>query len=141
MHITGLPVRTSNADEMRPDSARLGGLWADFARDVAPHLMADSVVYGVYHHYESDVYGDYDVLAGSQRLAASAPVDLAQVAVAAGEYLVFDAQGPMPRAALQAWSAVWAYFADPACQHRRSYTTDFERYDGPECVSVYVALA
>lgn len=141
LHISGLRVRTRNIDEMHPDTARLGGLWASFSQEVAPHLTADSVVYGVYHHYESDLHGAYDVLVGSQCLAVSAPDDLAQVEVAAGEYLVFEAQGTMPQATLQAWSAVWAYFSDSGCPHRRAYTTDFERYDGPERVSVCVALA
>ena len=141
LRITGLRVRTRNADEMQPDTARLGRLWVDFALRGVPHLTADSVVYGVYHHYEFDANGAYDVLAGAQSLAGSAPTDLAQVTVLAGRYLVFEAEGPMPQAALQAWSAVWTYIADPACPHRRAYTTDLERYDGPNRVSVCVALA
>jgi predicted transcriptional regulator YdeE len=141
LHVTGLRVRTRNADEMQPDTARLGRLWGDFAQRIAPHLTSDSVVYGVYHRYASDQHGEYDVLVGAQSLAAGAPADLAQLKVAAGRYLVFEAQGPMPQAALQAWSAVWACFADSDCPHRRAFTADFERYDGPDRVSVWVALA
>jgi predicted transcriptional regulator YdeE len=141
LHLTGLCVRTCNADEMQAGTARLGRLWADFAQRVAPHLTSDSVVYGVYHHYASDQHGAYDVLAGAQSLAADAPTDLARLTEPAGRYLVFEAQGPVPQAALQAWSAVWAYFADPHCPHRRAFTADLERYDGPDRVSVCVALA
>jgi predicted transcriptional regulator YdeE len=141
LRITGLRTRTCNADEMQAGTARLGMLWSDFAHRLAPQLLPHSVVYGVYHHYESDAHGAYDVIAGSPSLADSAPAGLAQVTLAPGQYLVFEAQGVMPLAVLQAWSAVWAHFADPACVHRRAFTTDFERYDALDRVSVCVALA
>jgi len=141
LHLIGLCVRTRNADEMRPDTARLGRLWADFTQRIAPHLTSGSAVCAVYHRYASDQHGEYDVLVGAPSLAADATADLAQLTVPAGRYLMFEAQGPIPQAAFQAWSAVWAYFADPACPHRRAFTADLERYDGADRVSVWVALA
>lgn len=140
--VNGLRSRTCNADEMQPATARLGRLWADVAQTVLPVAAAQATIYGVYHHYESDASGAYDVLAGVDRVSAAAGHGgLDSVRVPDGHYLVFSAEGPMPQAVQDAWAQVWRYFADPACPHQRAYSTDFERYEGTRTVRVFIALS
>lgn len=142
LRVQGLSVRTRNADEMQADTARIGKLWADFGVQVAPHTAATGQVYGVYHGYESDAHGAFDVLAGTDALtpAARDVPSLTRVDIQAGRYLVFDAPGAMPQAVVDAWARIWRYFADPQCPHQRAYTTDFERYSAQGRAEIFIAV-
>jgi len=144
LRINGLSVRTCNADEAHPDRSRIGALWADFAVQVAPYIAHDAVTYGVYHQYESDMNGAYDLLVGSDAIQQNAVTDAPPwqaVNIPAGSYGVFRAHGAMPQAVMEAWGRVWAYFSDPQCAHQRAYTSDFERYGPAGVVDIHIALA
>lgn len=137
--VAGPSVRTTNADEARPATGRIPGLWAGFFRDnvmgLTPHRDAtDLRNFGVYSGYESDVTGAFDVTAGvAVTQGGSAQIE-------AGDYLVFKANGPMPQAVLGAWMAAWQYIeAHP--QVRRRYVSDFEAYSSPVDVAVYIGVA
>lgn len=140
--VQGLLARTRNADEAHASRARIGKLWSDFGSQLAPRMALGALSYGVYHHYESDANGLFDVLVGTDAPmpnAPDAPV-LSKVDIVAGAYLVFEAKGPMPQAVVQAWEGIWRYFADPHCPHSRAYTTDFERYGAQGQVEVFVGV-
>lgn len=141
--VQGLVVRTCNADEMQSDTARIGALWADFGVHIASRMAPGARVYGVYHRYESDAQGAFDVLAGTDALmpAADNAIALSRVDIAAGPYLVFGAPGAMPQAVVEAWGRVWRYFSDPLCPHKRAYTTDFECYGPDGRTEIFIAVA
>lgn len=61
--ISGLKIRTKNADEMNPKTAKIGALWQTFFTDAMPTLEP-TPLYGVYTNYESDARGEFDVLVG-----------------------------------------------------------------------------
>jgi len=140
-NVSGLLVRTRNADEQQPDTARIGPLWGRFFAEelfnkIAPR-QSDSLVYGVYSRYESDASGHYDVTAG---MAVTAPATgFETVQVQGGQYLVFEAQGAMPDSVFQAWERVWKYFEENPLT-RRKFATDFEAYTGPDSVAVYIGI-
>lgn len=140
--VQGVSVRTRNADEAQPATARIGKLWADFGAQIAPRMAEGAQVYGVYHRYESDMNGAFDVLAGTDAPMAAADAGAAptRVDVVSGPYLVFDTQGPMPQAVIEAWGRIWHYFADPHCPHTRAYTTDFERYGQEGTIEICIAV-
>lgn len=137
--VAGPSVRTTNTDEASPATGRIPGLWAGFFRDnvmgLTPHRdTADLRNFGVYSGYESDAQGAFDVTAGV------AVTQGASVHIEAGEYLVFEVEGPMPQAVLSAWAAAWQYFeAHPDI--RRRYVSDFEAYSSPVDVAVYIGVA
>ncbi len=136
--IAGISVRTTNAAEFNPATGQIAGLWGRFfsegLADSLPGKLADSPIYGVYSGYESDYMGAFDVTAG---VATNQP--LGQLALQAGDYLVFSATGPMPQTVLQTWGVVWQYFqANPDMQ--RSYATDFEAYLGLEKVEIHIGV-
>ena len=109
--VQGLWARTRNADEAHTSHARIGKLWADFGLQLAPSMALGALTYGVYHHYESDANGLFDVLVGTDAPmpnAPDAPV-LSKVDIVAGAYLVFEAKGPMPQAVVQAWAGAQAF--------------------------------
>ncbi|WP_417505152.1 GyrI-like domain-containing protein [Marinomonas gallaica] len=135
--VSGVQVRTKNADEMNADSAKIGGLWQKFGSSITPKLTSDSIVYGVYCHYESDANGEFDVYAGSNVVT---DLDgLESVTVHAGEYMVFSQKGDMPQSVINAWVEIWQYFSELP-ERERAYTTDFECYKSDDEVEVYIAL-
>jgi predicted transcriptional regulator YdeE len=140
--VFGLSVRTRNADEMQADTARIGPLWADFAAQIAPHLAQGTRVVGVYHGYETDALGAFDVLAGTDALpsAAGDSIALTRIDIAPGPYLVFDAPGAMPQAVVAAWARIWRYFADPLCPHKRAFNTDFECYATDGLTEIFIGV-
>ncbi|MEI7049104.1 GyrI-like domain-containing protein [Pseudomonas koreensis] len=139
--VAGLHVRTTNAAEHQPETAKIGPMWGRFfgeeLAESIPGKSAHSPIYGVYSAYESDASGAFDVTAG---VAVNASVkDFESVRIEAGEYLVFEAQGPLPDAVISTWGKIWDFFAaNPQIQRR--YATDFEAYTGPESVSVYIGV-
>ena len=141
--ITGISTRTKNENEQSEKTGLIPGLWQRFFQqqlnEKISHQVAQSPVYGVYHAYESDLCGEYTVTAG---MAVTNENNSAydSVTIAAGNYLVFRMQGDMPQSVIGAWQWVWDYFSSNT-QVTRSYTTDFERYDGPDSVSLYIAIA
>jgi predicted transcriptional regulator YdeE len=137
--IAGPSVRTTNNDEASPATGRIPGLWAGFFRDnvmgLTPHRdTADLRNFGVYSGYESDAHGAFDVTAGVVVTQG------ASVQVETGNYLVFEANGPMPQAVIDAWMAAWQYFeAHPEIQRR--CVSDFEAYSSPVDAAVYIGVA
>lgn len=139
--VAGLRVRTLNSAEQDSSTARIGPMWQRFFTEGLCETIAnktpDSKVYGVYSNYESDASGAFDVIAGVA--VDPPPADYPSVEVQAGQYLVFDAQGAMPGAVIEAWTRVWAFFeANP--QLKRRFATDFEVYTGPDSVAVHIGI-
>jgi len=63
-----------------------------------------------------------------------------QIAVQAGDYLVFHGHGTMPQMVIDAWGDVWRYFAAHP-QLPRRFGTDFELYEGPDRVAIHIGIA
>jgi predicted transcriptional regulator YdeE len=129
--VIGIQVRTANADESDPTSARIPGLWARWANvaaDVPPRT--DEALYAVYTDYESDQHGAYTLTIGHAVSAEVAtPPDMARVVVPSGRYAVVTSrQGPMPAVVVEAWQRVWAA-AEVELGGRRAFTVDYEVYD------------
>lgn len=138
--LLGLSVRTNNADEKEPDTAKIGDLHLSFAQQVKVNYANGSSLYGVYYDYESDYTGDFSVLVGTEKDTVKTSAPLEGVTIPTGDYLVFSKQGDMPQAVIDAWGEIWAYFSDPSCSHQRAYTVDFEHYTSDKKVDVYIAI-
>lgn len=126
--IVGYKTRTNNAN---PE--KIGALWGMFIAEVNPQFPH----YGVYYNFESDVHGDYDILAG---IEDEPHVPFESVTIQEGRYLKFSAKGELPEAVMQCWEQIWAYFQDPSIDERRAYDTDFEVYRSMHEVEVYIGV-
>ena len=126
--IIGYKIRTNNKN-----IPKIGELWGKFISEVSPPFPH----YGVYHHFESDNNGDYDILAGSED-EPHEPFD--SVTIKEGRYLKFSAKGELHQAVQQCWEQIWAYFEDPSIDERRAYETDFEVYKSMDDVEVYIGV-
>lgn len=142
--VAGIRVRTTNQEEMSPETAKLGSLWGRFFQEGIAGRIAnqvpDSPSYGVYSDYESDVNGPYSVTAGVQiDPAGTGGGEFTHVDVRGGEYLVFAGKGAMPQVVIDTWLAVWDYFSQPS-EFTRAYTTDFELYKGMDEVVIHISV-
>ena len=137
--INGLQVRTKNVDEMNPETQKIAPLWGRFFTEILPTLgTTPPQLYGVYSNYESDAFGEFDVLAGADVLEKSD--GLKSVTVEAGNYLVFTAKGELPQAVIETWGQVWAYFEDPSIDEKRAFKTDFELYKSETEAEIYIGV-
>ena len=137
--ISGISIRTTNANEMNPATAKIGALYQRFDQNVSVDYKSGARVYGVYYDYESDASGEFNVLAGSD-CVESTTERLEQVLIPAGKYMVFEGKGEMPQAVIDAWSKVWEYFANENSPHQRTYTIDFECYKSQDEADVHIAI-
>jgi predicted transcriptional regulator YdeE len=148
IRVAGLQIRTRNADEMPPATqGKIMPLWQAFRSQgvygAVPGTDPASPVYGVYTAYESDHDGAYTLTAGiALQAGAISPQDYAEVRIAPGDYLVFEATGPMPQCVIGAWQQVWAYFVAGGAKptYTRSYTSDFEECTSDTAVRLYIAV-
>jgi predicted transcriptional regulator YdeE len=138
--VTGISTRTNNADEMSAAKGRIASIWSRFEQEIAPQLSEGNRVFGVYSEYESDHSGDFSVLAGTDQQNLDTEADFVSRTIPAGRYLVFNAEGELPMAIINAWQRVWSYFQQPDCPHERLYTTDFEHYSEKSGCYLYIAV-
>lgn len=138
--ITGFKVRTKNEDEMNPQTAKIGALWQNYFEQIMPTLgETPPPTYGVYTNYESDAFGEFDVLVGVQGVENIA--DLETVTLESGNYLCFEANGELPQAVIDTWGEIWSYFSDENCPQKRLFKTDYECYMSQSEAKIYIGVA
>ena len=129
--VIGIQVRTRNADERDPATARIPGLWARW-NNVAADMpgLREEALYAVYSDYESDHEGTYSLTVGYEvSPETTTPPDMARVVVPAGRYAVVTTRrGPMPAVVVEAWQRIWSA-REPELGGRRSFRADYEVYD------------
>ena len=137
--IYGLSTRTNNRDEFDPKKGKIGKLHHDFDANVTVNYQEGARVYALYYDFDSDMHGDYSVLAGADAVSSS-KITLEEVVIPAGNYMVFKGHGKVPTVVFETWQKVWSYFVDESEAARRAYTVDFEFYSGVEDIEIYISL-
>jgi predicted transcriptional regulator YdeE len=142
--VIGIETRTTNRDEMAPATAKIPALWGRFfqagIRERIPNRKPEGFTIGAYTKYEGDHTGPYTLLVGPEVTSIeSIPSGMTSLIIPAGEFLVFSAHGPMPKALIDTWTSIWNYFLDGA-KHKRLYTTDYEVHRSADRVDVHVAV-
>jgi len=137
--IYGLSTRTNNRDEFDPKKGKIGKLHHDFDANITVNYQEGARVYALYYDFDSDMHGDYSVLAGTDAVVSS-KVDLEEVVIPAGKYMVFKGHGKVPAVVFETWQKVWSYFEDESEAARRAYSVDFEFYSGAEDIEIYISL-
>lgn len=138
--IHGFSTRTNNEAEMKQVNAKIPSLWQRFDNSVAVDYRHGERVYGVYLNYASDDTGEFDVIAGFDGSKLPEDVELTQVVIPEGQYLVFRQIGKMPDIAIAAWTAVWQYFTNPESGYERCFSTDFEVYPSGTQIEIHIAV-
>ncbi|MBS9782496.1 MAG: effector binding domain-containing protein [Arcobacter sp.] len=133
--ISGIKTRTNNKNEMNPNTSKIATLWQEFYQDEVAKKLNSSEIYGVYYNYESDVNGDFDVMAGCK----GANNEYENISIEEGKYLVFKKSGTMPQAVIDVWSEIWEYFSSKS-KEIRTYKYDFEKYASANEVEIYIGI-
>lgn len=134
--IYGVTTITSNCNEQKEETAKIGALWQKFMTDIQPHLSDSANIYAVYSHYRSDVNGEYQVLVGSDEKSISSTH---QQEIDSGWYRRFSAQGAFPEITIRLWQEIWRFYQKNS-HEKRAYQTDFESYDAVDTVSIYIGV-
>ncbi|HHI93898.1 MAG TPA: AraC family transcriptional regulator [Gammaproteobacteria bacterium] len=140
--IFGISVRTTNANEMSPETAKIGKAWQKFDSEVSVNYQGGERVYGVYYNYESDANGEFNVLAGTEKPNNS----LEGVTIQKGKYLVFEGKASTSddkgrvQAVIETWGKIWGYFSNDKSEYKRAYKTDFEHYKNQTEISIYISI-
>lgn len=137
--IKGISIRTTNANEMNADTAKIANLYQQFDQQIVVDYKNGAHVYGIYFDYESDASGEFSVLAGADEIDSSR-VDLQELVIPKGNYLVFKGEGEMPQAVINTWMKIWDYFSNDDAEYERAYTTDFEFYKSESEVDIHIAI-
>lgn len=137
--IFGLSARTNNQNEMNPIGGKIAPLVNRFDELVQVNYRAGARVYSIYYDYESDASGDYSILVGADSVESSV-VELQEVTIQEGNYLVFSAQGQVPHIVIETWVKIWSYFASEDCAHTRAYLTDFEFYKSQHEIEIHIGV-
>ncbi|HHD79977.1 MAG TPA: AraC family transcriptional regulator [Epsilonproteobacteria bacterium] len=140
--VFGISVRTTNANEMNPETAKIGKTWQKFDSQITIDYEGGERVYGVYYNYESDANDEFTVLAGTEKPNNT----LEKVTIPKGKYLVFDGKASTPddkgrvQAVIESWGKIWSYFTNDNAEHKRAYKTDFEYYKNQTEISIYISI-
>ena len=132
--VMGFSIKTRNKDELNENTAKLPSLWRQF---YSSNLAANVNPFEVYSDYESDANGLYTVTVGVR--GNNERAEFCSVKILAGNYLVFQGEGPMPSTVVETWKQIWAYFEDKR-EYQRSYISDFESYSGSDKVAIYIGI-
>lgn len=141
--LTGVSVRTTNAEEMGPNG-QLSKLWETYFQR---NMALEKFIYALYTDYESDASGAYTVLIGHETANDAVLTDpnYDHAVAPASRYLVFTTKkGPVYEVVAQAWGDIWTYFRDS--EEVRTFTGDYELYDAAHFdptdaeVQIYIAI-
>ena len=138
--ISGISIRTTNANEMNPASAKIPALYQEFDKKIIVDYKNGARVYGAYFNYESDASGEFSVLAGTDQPGVATGDRIETLTIPGGNYMVFEASGDMPQVVIDTWVKIWRYFSGAEVEHQRAYTTDFEFYKNQQEVAIYIAI-
>ena len=153
-HLTlaGITVRTSNKNEMNPDTAKIATtVNAYMAQQIAAQIknrVNPGVTFLAYTDYESDEHGAYTFFIGEE--VASFENQNASLfstlAIPQGSYQKFTTDaGKIPEIVIHAWQKIWQMTTSDF-EGRRRYHTDFEMYDeraknpADAVVDIYVGI-
>lgn len=132
--VIGPSTRTKNCDEFNIKTAKIPNLWQQFA---SANLTSQATIFGVYSDYESDANGLYTLTVGIA--SDDAQVQFNSIIIQTGNYLVFEAIGPMPSTVIATWKHIWDYFAKEN-EYQRNFISDFEAYNGSDEVAIYIGI-
>jgi predicted transcriptional regulator YdeE len=140
--IYGISIRTTNSNEMNPETAKIGKTWQKFDNEVIVDYQNGERVYGVYYNYESDLNGEFSVLAGYEKSNSA----LEAVTLQKSKYIVFEAKAKSNdddariQAVIATWGEIWQYFNDINSEFKRAYKTDYEHYKHQTEIDIYISI-
>jgi predicted transcriptional regulator YdeE len=132
--LVGITARTSNVQEMNPETAKIGNAMQKFfGNSMQGQILRrknPGTVFAVYTDYESDEHGHYTYFLGEEvNDFENIPKGFATLAIPAQNYVKFTSTpGKMPAVCIDMWQNIWKMKAADL-GGERVYIADFEVYD------------
>ena len=132
--LVGITVRTSNAREMNPETAKIGATMQKFfASGMQTQIFGrknPGTVFAVYTNYESDEHGQYTYFLGEEvNDFENTEQGFETLTIPAQTYVKFTSiPGKMPAVCINMWQNIWKMKAADL-GGVRAYIADFEVYD------------
>ena len=132
--LVGITARTSNAAEMKADTAKIGAIMQQFfagkLQDKILNRKTPEKVFAVYTNYKSDATGEYTYFLGEEVTSfENIDKEFSTLTIPMQTYAKFTS-GPdqMPKVVIDMWQKIWNM--DTAMLGgERAYIADFEIYD------------
>jgi predicted transcriptional regulator YdeE len=134
LQLIGISVRTCNADELNPATAKIGALvnryWQENIATQIPNRKNPGITIIAYTDYASDEHGDYTCFIGEEVSSLeSISSGLTSLIIAPNSYQKFTTeQGTIPEIVILSWQKIWQ-MSEQELGGKRNYQTDFEVYD------------
>ncbi|MGR0280065.1 GyrI-like domain-containing protein [Marinomonas dokdonensis] len=138
--LSGIVKRIENKSALQNQSDTIEALHYSFIDSVNVDYSQGARLYGVYHHYQNGLHGDYSIFVGTDTDHIEEPKSLTQMTIPEGKYLVFSGHGEMPLVVMEVWESIWHYFEQADCKFERAFEMDFEYYRSKNTVIVYVSV-
>lgn len=136
-------ARTNNQRESKPSTAQIPIQWK---RLTHTWPQPPGQIYAVYTDYQNDHTGEYTFGLGFTLTALQElPKDMTELILPAAQYFIYPPTNTKAENIIATWQQIWKDFPSPHYHHqhlplRRSYTTDYERYDSSTQVSICIAV-
>jgi predicted transcriptional regulator YdeE len=136
INLVGIKVRTNNANEMNPESAKIKATMDQYFGGISQEIQNKKnpgVIFSVYTEYESDFTGDYTYFIGEEVLSLDdVDSNLAILQIPIQNYVKFtNGHGKIPDIVIDAWQDIWKMESEKSDDlvGERAYIADFEIYD------------
>ena len=124
-----LSLRTNNFNDPKIID-KVTDLWAKALNKLADH---NGSIYGVYHNYDSNYKGDYDL---SIAIATDETQDNA--IILGHNYREFPIALNQPSSIVETWQTIWQMEENDELD--RQYDADYEEYRADGTVSIFISL-
>ncbi|WP_078555670.1 GyrI-like domain-containing protein [Bacillus alkalicellulosilyticus] len=124
-------VRTNNFNDNLV-MQKITGLWEDaYKRITTP----DSIIYGVYHNYESNYQGDYTLSIAIEDSKDEPSIEIPDSA----KYKIFNVDTKDEQGIINTWKEIWNL--EQSGTLKRAYSFDFEKYYPTGKIEIYIAIS
>ena len=149
--LVGITARTSNAQEMNAETAKIGIILQKFFGSGMQTQIFNrknpGTVFSVYTNYESDEHGQYTYFLGEEvNDFENIQQGFETLTIPAQTYVKFTSDsGKMPNVCIDMWQKIWKMNSSDL-GGKRAYIADFEVYDkrsqNPEqtVLDIYIGL-
>ncbi|MEK3734545.1 MULTISPECIES: GyrI-like domain-containing protein [Paenibacillus] len=123
-------VRTNNFND--PDLIpKITELWKEASNRLTD---PETIIYGVYHDYESDYKGDYTLSIAIEDSNSEPALEIPDNAA----YEIFNVDPSEEQGVINTWKKIWE--REDSGTLNRAYTYDYEKYDSRGGVEIYIAI-
>ncbi|WMT41632.1 AraC family transcriptional regulator [Paenibacillus sp. D2_2] len=109
---------------------KIVGLWQNVQNRLEVEQLAK---YGVYHNYENNYKGDYDLSTATSSFITSKKLTLSDQG-----YKIFKVDNSRENGVFETWQQIWAL--EESGELDRAYTFDYEKYEVNGEIEIFIAV-